>query len=261
MAYAVVTGASGGIGRELAALLAADGYNLVLTARSRDKLEAIRERLTARYGVDVAVITLDLSESDAAAALHEATTRRGYDVRILVNNAGFADWNGFLDADWRRQRELLQVNMAALAELAYRYGRDMRQAGCGRILNIASVAASMAGPYMATYFASKAFVRSFSEALSYELRATGVTVTAVCPGPTSTGFASAAHMSGRNFFTMTKPASARQLARFAYRRMMSGKVLAYHGPLAWAGAAAERLVPRAVTRRVAAVMSGGNPHR
>ena len=106
---------------------------------------------------------------------------------------------------------MMQLNMAALAELTYRYGRDMREQGHGRILNISSVASMMAGPYMAIYFASKAFVRSLSEAVSYELRDTGVSVTCVCPGPTSTGFAKAANMRGMNFFTLTKPATAYQL--------------------------------------------------
>lgn len=149
--------------------------------------------------------------------------------------------------------------MAALAELTYRYGRDMREQGHGRMLNISSVASMMAGPYMAMYFASKAFVRSLSEAVSYELRDTGVSVTCVCPGPTSTGFAKAANMRGMNFFTLTKPATAYQLATYAYRKMKQGRTLAYHGYLTKAGAAAERLLPRALTRRVAAIMNGGNP--
>ena len=155
---------------------------------------------------------------------------------------------------------MMQLNMHALAELTYRYGRDMRANGHGRILNISSVASMMAGPYMAMYFASKTFVRSLSEAVAHELRGTGVTVPCVCPGPTTTGFEKAANMSGRNFFTMTKPATARQLATYAYRRMMRGSTLAYHGPLTKAGALAERVLPRALTRRIAAFMNGGKPH-
>lgn len=261
MATALITGATGGIGRELALLAARDGYDLILTARSERRLAAVAQAIARDCGdrVHITTIALDLAEPDAARRLHERTAAAGLAVDVLVNNAGFAEWTGFLDADWERQRAMMQVNMAALAELSYRYGRDMRARGHGRILNIASVAATMAGPYMAMYFATKAFVRSLGEALAYELRGTGVTVTTVCPGPTVTGFEQAAHMSGRNFFTMTRPASAASLARFAWRRTMRGSVLSYHGPTAKAGAFAERALPRALNRRIAAFMNGGNP--
>ena len=259
MAYALITGASSGSGREMAALFAADRHDLIITARSQGKLDDVKRTLEHRYGVHVETVALDLSESDAPQQLHDYTVSQGFEVDHLVNNAGFADWTGFLDADWHRQHEMMQLNMAALAELTYRYGRDMREQGHGRILNISSVASMMAGPYMAIYFASKAFVRSLSEAVSYELRDTGVSVTCVCPGPTSTGFAKAANMRGMNFFTLTKPATAYQLATYAYRKMKQGRTLAYHGYLTKAGAAAERLLPHALTRRVAAIMNGGNP--
>ena len=260
MAYALITGASNGIGRELAALFAMDGHNLVIVARNGQRLDAVKDALEGRYHVRVVPFAIDLSEPDAPKRLHDFTTSRGIAVEYLVNNAGFADWTGYLDADWSRQQRMMRLNMEALAELTYRYGRDMRAAGHGRILNISSVASMMAGPYMAMYFATKAFVRSLSEAVAYELRGTDVTATCVCPGPTATGFAKAARMGGRNFFTMTKPATARQLAAFAYRRMMRGSTLAYHGPLTKAGAFAERVLPRIITRAAAAFMNGGNPH-
>lgn len=259
MSYALITGASSGIGRELAALFAANGHDLVITARSRTRLDAVRDALEGRYHVRVVPFAIDLSEPDAPQWLHDFTTSHGIAIEYLANNAGFADWTGYLDADWDRQRRMMRLNMEALAELTYRYGRDMRAAGHGRILNVSSVASMMAGPYMAMYFATKAFVRSLSEAVAHELRGTGVTVTCVCPGPTTTGFAKAARMGGRNFFTMTKPATARQLAAFAYRRMMRGSTLAYHGPLTKAGAFAERMLPRAETRAMAAFMNGGDP--
>ncbi|PLS30811.1 short-chain dehydrogenase [Bifidobacterium margollesii] len=261
MAYALITGASSGIGRELAELFARHGRDLVITARNQDRLTRIARRLEHDHGVRVLTVAIDLSEDDAPRRLHRFTTDRGIDVRYLVNNAGFAEWSDFLDMSRERFDEMLRLNVGALTELTYRYGRDMRGAGGGRILNISSVAAMMAGPHMATYFASKAYVRSFSEAVSHELRGSGVSVTCVCPGPTSTGFAAAAHMSGVNFFTLTKPATARQLAEYAYRAMMRGRTLAYHGPTTVAGALAERLLPRAVTRRIAAFMNGGRPSR
>ena len=140
MAYALITGASSGIGREMAALFAADRHDLIITARSQGKLDDVKRTLEHRYGVHVETVALDLSESDAPQQLHDYTVSQGFEVDHLVNNAGFADWTGFLDADWHRQHEMMQLNMAALAELTYRYGRDMREQGHGRILNISSVA-------------------------------------------------------------------------------------------------------------------------
>lgn len=259
MAYAVVTGASSGIGRQLAALLARDGHDLVVVARDETALRRVKATLERDYGVRVEVFAADLAQDGAPERLHEFTRSQGMHVDTLVNNAGFSDWTCYLDADWRRSRAMMRLNMEALATLTYLYGRDMRDAGHGRILNISSVASMMAGPYMAMYFASKAFVRSLSEAVAYELKGTGVTVTCVCPGPTSTGFAKAARMSGRNFFTMTKPATARALALYAYRRMNAGAVLAYHGLFTKSGAFAERALPRALTRRIAGFMNGGRP--
>lgn len=194
MGYTLITGASSGIGRELASLFAADGHDLVITARNRTALAEVKSLLERRYGVHVETFAIDLSENDAPLKLYDYTTSHGFIIDHLVNNAGFGEWTGFLDGTWRRQHEMMQLNMNALAELTYRYGRDMRDAGAGRILNVSSVASMMAGPYMAMYFASKAFVRSLSEAVAYELRGTGVTVTCVCPGPTATGFEKAAKM-------------------------------------------------------------------
>ncbi len=261
MGYALITGASGGIGCELALLFAADGHDLVITARNQAKLDEMKNFLERRYGVHVETFAIDLSEDGAPMELHDYTTSHGFVVDHLVNNAGFGEWTGFLDGSWHRQHEMMQLNMSALAELTHRYGRDMRDAGTGRILNISSVASMMAGPYMAMYFASKAFVRSLSEAVAYEMRGTGVTVTCVCPGPTATGFEKAAKMSGRNFFTMVRPTTARELATYAYRKMLLGRTLAYYGTFTKSGAFAERALPRAVTRGIAAFMNGGNPKR
>lgn len=261
MGYTLITGASSGIGRELASLFAADGHDLVITARNRTALAEVKSLLERRYGVHVETFAIDLSENDAPLKLYDYTTSHGFIIDHLVNNAGFGEWTGFLDGTWRRQHEMMQLNMNALAELTYRYGRDMRDAGAGRILNVSSVASMMAGPYMAMYFASKAFVRSLSEAVAYELRGTGVTVTCVCPGPTATGFEKAAKMSGRNFFTMTRPATASQLATYAYHKMLRGRTLAYHSMFTKSGALTERVLPRCLTRRLAAFMNGGDPKR
>ena len=136
MGYALITGASGGIGRELAALFAADGHDLAITARSQERLDMVKTKLEQRFGVHVVTFAIDLSEANAPKKLHDFTTSQGIAVDHLVNNAGFTDWTDFLDADWNRQNEMMQLNMHALAELTYRYGRDMRANGHGRILNI-----------------------------------------------------------------------------------------------------------------------------
>ena len=138
MGYALITGASGGIGRELAALFAADGHDLVITARSQERLDMVKTKLEQRFGVHVVTFAIDLSEANAPKKLHDFTTSQGIAVDHLVNNAGFADWTDFLDADWNRQNEMMQLNMHALAELTYRYGRDMRANG-----NTSSVTLSM----------------------------------------------------------------------------------------------------------------------
>lgn len=260
MAYALITGATGGIGRELAALFAHDGHDLILTARNNDRLRALADELERAFDVDVVTVALDLAEADAAKKLHWYVRSHDLEVDHLVNNAGFGDWSGYLDADWHKTAAMMQVNMVSLAELTYRFGRDMRGRGHGRILNVSSVASTMAGPWMATYFATKAFVRSLTEAVAHELRGTGISVTCVCPGPTTTGFEKAAAMGGaHNFFTMTRPASARSLALYAYRKMMCGSVLASHGLTAKAGVFAEHALPRCLTRRIAAFMNGGRP--
>ena len=231
MGYTLITGASSGIGRELASLFAADGHDLVITARNRTALAEVKSLLERRYGVHVETFAIDLSENGAPLKLYDYTTSHGFIIDHLVNNAGFGEWTGFLDGTWRRQHEMMQLNMNALAELTYRYGRDMRDAGAGRILNVSSVASMMAGPYMAMYFASKAFVRSLSEAVAYELRGTGVTVTALMPGAMQTGFIATGGLSDTKLFA--NAVEPRQVAQEGYDAMMAGKINVISGLVSW----------------------------
>lgn len=255
---ALITGATGGLGRELAMLFARDDHNLLLTARNADELAVLQQQLEREFHVHVRSVVLDLSDPQAASKLHRYAHEHGIIVDYLVNNAGFADWNSYMRADTEKLRSMMQVNMCALAELTRLFGADMVQRHNGHILNISSIASTIPGPYMAMYYASKAFVRSLSEAIAYELRGTGVSVTCVCPGPTSIGFEKAANMHGKNFFTMTKPATPRAVAGFAYRKMNARAVLAYAGAFSKSAAFAARFVPDRLAAACAAVMNGGD---
>ena len=255
----LLTGASGGIGAQLALLCAQHDDELLITGRDADRLAAVKANLEREYHGKVTAITLDLAQPDAAERLEQYTVERHMTIDTLINAAGFGDWTTFLGMDDDRMRAMMQVNMVTLTELCHRFGRRMRTRGHGRILNIASVAAALPGPYMAMYYATKAFVRSLSVALAYELRGTGVTCTVVCPGPVSTGFERAANMHGRNFFTMVKPSTPQAVARFAYAKMQAGSALAYAGAFAKMTAFGVRGVPTRLAARCAAYMNGGEP--
>ena len=244
MAYALVTGATGGIGSELCDILASHGHSLVLVARNEEKLESLARKLIDAYGIEAATIPCNLAEPGAADILHQATVDAGIAVDFLANNAGFGDQGAFLDASWERQDEMVRLNVLALMRLSYLYGRDMRTAGTGRILNVASVAAFAPGPYMSTYFASKAFVLSFSQALGEELAGTGVSVTALCPGTTATGFWEAAGMSANKVFSLMAMASPRDVAELGYEAAMSRRPVALHGVGVKLANIGSRIAPR-----------------
>ena len=254
--YTLITGASGGIGWELARQFAAGGHPLILVARSRERLEERRERLSEEFSVPVVTVAQDLTLPDAADQLFSKTQEMGLFVDILVNNAGFGDFVSFLDADWSRQRDMVTLNVTALMHLTHRYARAMREQGGGRILNVASVAAMGAGPYMATYYATKAFVLSFSQAMTEEFAEYGITVTALCPGPTDTGFVAAANMENGNLFKSVPVETAEKVARRGYRATMKGKSLQFCGfTVHWMSLAA-RVAPRFLNRKFAKRVNG-----
>ena len=185
---ALVTGASGGIGLELAQLFAKDGYNLVLVARNQQKLDSIAARLAGEHGISAVAFACDLSKPGASQSVFEFTEEHQIEVDALANNAGFGYDAAFVESDLSRQQSLLQVNNMVPMELCRLYGAQMAKRGGGEILNIASMAGFMPGAYMATYYASKAFMQSFSQAIRAELAPRGVHVTALCPGPLRTNF-------------------------------------------------------------------------
>jgi short-subunit dehydrogenase len=185
---ALVTGASSGIGEQLARQLAARGANLVLVARRADRLEKLATELRAQHGVEATVEALDLSTPDAAATLFQRTEGAGRAIDVLVNNAGFAAQAPFLSVPWERSRDMLVVDVVALTELTRRFSEAMAARGHGWVLNVASIGAYMPVPTFAVYAAGKAYVRNFSEALAHELAPRGVRVCCLCPGGTATEF-------------------------------------------------------------------------
>ncbi|MBE9215905.1 SDR family oxidoreductase [Plectonema cf. radiosum LEGE 06105] len=188
MPTALITGASGGIGKSFALKLAAQNTNLIIVARSEDKLNALAQQLREQYNIQVDVIVKDLTQPSATKEVFDATITKGLTVDLLVNNAGFGDYGEFAQTDGDRQVQMVQLNNVALIDLTHRFLPQMRDRRSGSIINVSSIAAFQPIPYLSVYAASKAFVRSFSEALWAENRQYGVRVLVVCPGPTETNF-------------------------------------------------------------------------
>jgi short-subunit dehydrogenase len=218
---ALITGASSGIGAELAKLCAADGYSPILVARRADQLQELAASLSKTYGVEARAVAADLSDPSAPQSIFEATRRQP--IEILINNAGFGLRGPFAETDWLAEQRLVEVNIKALTHLTKLYLPDMLRRRSGRILNVASTAAYVPGPFMAFYYASKAFVRSFSEAVADEVKGSGVTVTVLCPGPTRTSFFESAGIADSNLLKGNSMEAA-EVARIGYRAMMAGKV-------------------------------------
>ena len=247
---ALVTSASGGIGEELARLFAADGHDLVLVARSRDKLARLAEELAGRHGVAARVLAADLARPETPREIFDGLQVEGVPVDALVNNAGFGSYGLFAETDLKKELELLQVNVVALTHLTKLFLGGMLGRRRGYVMNVASTAAFQPGPLMAVYYASKAYVLSFSEALANECEGTGVRVSALCPGPTETGFVAAAGMQQSKLFERGAM-TAREVAEAGYRGMLADKAVVIPGfrnaLLARAvGLAPRRLVTKAV---------------
>ncbi len=243
--WALVTGASAGIGREMARVFAGHGWSLALTARDRGRLDELAAELRSTHRVATKVLPVDLAQPQAARALYEALADT--EVSCLVNNAGFGGYGPFAAEEIGRQRDLMQVNMVAPVELARQFVPRMIERGRGRILNVASVAAFQPGPTVNLYYASKAFMYSFSYALAVELEGSGVTVTTLCPGTTRTEFfARAAIHMARPFPLM----DARRVAEAGYRGMLRGKRVVIPGLVNRLIAAVSPCLPSALTAGV-----------
>lgn len=252
--YTLITGASGGIGLAFAKTFAQHGHNVILVARNKDKLKEVQEEIKADSVVETLVYDFDLTSLDNVQRLYDELKSASICVDILVNNAGFGDFGAFLDAEWIRQQNLIELNILALTKLTFLFGTDMKKRNSGKIINLSSVAAFSAGPDMSLYYASKSFVLSFSEALSEELKYTGIAVTALCPGPTATGFEQNAGMGKSVMFSLFKPATPESVASAGYHAAMKGTPVKYHGFITYMFNFITRCFPRSVSRKLAAKM-------
>ncbi len=245
---ALITGASGGFGADFAKLFAQDGYDLVLIARSGEKLRQLAQELETKHTIRATVMTQDLSHPAAPQQVFEALQQAGIQVDVLVNNAGFANYGLFHELDVEKEMELVQLNVATLVHLTRLLLPGMVERKNGRILNVASTAAFQPGPLMANYYASKAYVLSFSEAIANELEGSGVTVTALCPGPTRTGFQARAAMQDSKL-VQGGLMDSMTVVKQGYDGLMAGKTLVVPGISNWVGTVLPRFVPRKMATR------------
>jgi short-subunit dehydrogenase len=251
---ALITGASAGIGRELAKLFAKDGYNLVLAARNGSRLNQLADELQRQFGISTKPFALDLGSASAPQFLFDQLARENIVIDVLVNNAGYGKLGAFADVPLEESLGQIQLNIAALTHLTKLFLSPMLKKKSGKILNVASTAGFQPGPLMAVYYATKAYVISFSEALANELRGSGVTVTCLCPGATDTEFQKRAGTEETLLFRKLRPMNAKAVAQDGYRALMKGKPLAISGLRNWLLAESLRISPRrmvtAVSRRL-----------
>jgi short-subunit dehydrogenase len=227
---ALITGASGGIGLEIAQIHAENKYDLLLVARNEKKLHRIKNDLENKYDISVWVFATDLTRSQNITALLEFTEKENIRVDHLINNAGMGVFGKLTETSLTDNQRMIDLNINALVILTHAYAKKMISNGAGKILNIASTAAFMPGPYMSIYFASKAFVLSFGESVNSELEGTGVSLTTLCPGPTQTGFVSAAEgMDNSGLFSKQKVSTPRNVATDGFYAMMRRKPLKISG--------------------------------
>lgn len=243
---ALITGASNGIGLELAKVHASKGGDLVLVARNKSKLEELKTELEKQYKVKVYIIGKDLSLPDSANEVYIETNKQHIQIDYLINNAGFGDFGMFTYTDWKKEEQMINLNITTLTQFTKLYLQEMVNRKSGKIMNVASTAAFQSGPTMAVYYATKAYVLSFSEAVANEVRDKGVTITALCPGATESGFQTAAAMEESNLVKGKKLPTSKEVAEYGYAAMIRGKTVAIHGFMNWIMANSVRFLPRAI---------------
>ncbi|MBI1248487.1 SDR family NAD(P)-dependent oxidoreductase [bacterium] len=228
---ALITGASSGIGRELAWVHAENGGDLVLVARRGEVLEELKQQIMEIHDVEVVCIAIDLTEPGAVKQVYDQLEADDIEVEYLINNAGFGNLGPFYQHDWETDGGMIQLNVSVLCEMTHRFLPGMIGRKRGRILNIGSTAGFLPGPTMAVYFASKAYVLSFSQAIAEEVARFGVTVTVLCPGPVETEFFDRAHAKEVGMFK--KAAGARKVAEIGYRSMNDGRLVVFNEWRLW----------------------------
>ncbi|WP_029031898.1 SDR family NAD(P)-dependent oxidoreductase [Salinarimonas rosea] len=251
--WTIVTGASSGIGAEIARQFSSIGHNLVLVARRREKLEALAAELTRADRGAVEVIELDLARPEAPGELHAAVAEKGLVVHTLVNNAGFGLRGDFVDLGLEEQMAMIDLNVSSLTRLSRLFLPDLIKRGQGGILNVSSLAAFQAGPHMAVYYATKAYVLSLSEALHEEAKPFGVTVTALCPGATESEFGARAGMEGSRMFRSGRM-NAAKVARIGVEAYRAGHAVSTPGARNKLVMELNRFLPRVIMRRAAGAM-------
>lgn len=248
--FTLITGASSGIGYELASVFAKNNHNLILVARSTAKLESLKIEIEKNFQVVAEIITLDLAKQNSAEELFAAVTKKKLEVNILVNNAGFGDHGLFLSEDPQKIEEMILLNILTLTKLTRLFLPNMVENKYGKILNVASTAAFQPGPLMSVYYATKAYVLSFSEGLYEEMRSSGVCVTALCPGPTISGFQEAANFSNVAMMDLLKLPTSKDVAEFGYTAMINNKAVAIHGFMNSLVAKTTSFIPRMLLRKL-----------
>lgn len=228
MKTALITGASSGIGYELAKIFAKNKNNLVLVARNENKLNELANELMNKHNVKIMVIPMDLSKQNAAQKIYNQVKQENIEVEYLINNAGFGYFGMFYETDWNKEEQMLNLNIKTLTEFTKLFVKDMITRKSGRILNLGSTASFQPCPTMAAYGATKSYVLSFSGAIANELKGTGVTVSVLCPGNTKSRFQEVAEMDNSNVLK-GKFATSEEVAEYGYKIMMKGKRIAIHG--------------------------------
>ena len=225
----LITGASSGIGLELARIFASQGYNLVIVSRNVIELSRLKTELIEKHKIYVEEIEKDLSVPGAAKQVYDEVQSLGFEVDYLVNNAGFGDFGEFYKSDWDKQERMINVNILSLTHLTHLFLPNMIKKRDGKIMNVASTAAFLPGPLMSVYYASKSYVLFFSEAIANELEGTGITVTALCPGPTKSNFQKIANMQESRLVKGKNMPDAKKVAAYGVKAMLKGKRVAIYG--------------------------------
>jgi short-subunit dehydrogenase len=247
--YILITGASSGIGLEMAKLLAQKNYNLLLVARNEDKLVKLQHELKNKFNVEVEYFLCDLAKPNTATDLHTLVKEKNYFVSGLINNAGFGDYGNFVEMPLKNDIEMIAVNITALVELTKLFGYDMVKAGNGKIMNVASLLSFLPFPYYSVYSATKSFVLAFTETVASELQGTGVTVTALCPGTVETAFHTD-EMRKTNAMNANKPMSANLVAKAGVELFLHGKDKKIVGFMNWFLSNLPRVTPDKLMMRI-----------